>query len=71
MDGGRGVAGRGAAGRQVWWDGGVRVVSGVGAKGTSRMALSGGCGLGPEEARRLAGLLREAPPMMLASLDLG
>ncbi len=69
-DGGCGVAGRGAAGPQVSPDGGVAVVSGVGAKGTSRMALSGGRGLGPEGAGRLAGLLREAPPPLLASLNL-
>ena len=49
--------------------GAVEVVSGVGAKGTSKMALSGGRGLGPEGATRLAGLLREAPPL-LASLDI-
>ncbi len=45
------------------------LVSGVGAKGTSMMALSGGRGLGPEGATRLAGLLGEAPPL-LASLNL-
>ena len=50
--------------------GAVEVVSGAGAKGTSRMELSGGKGLGPEGARRLAGLLREAPPPMLKVMDL-
>jgi hypothetical protein len=46
------------------------VVSGVGAKGTSALWLSGGQGLGPEGAGRLAGLLLEARPPLLASLDL-
>ena len=50
--------------------GDVRVVSGVGDKGTSRMQLSGGKGLGPDGARRLAELLLEAPPPLLASLQL-
>ena len=50
-------------------NGAVEVVSGVGAKGTSEMALSGGGGLGAAGATRLAGLLREAPPL-LASLDI-
>jgi hypothetical protein len=58
-----------AAERQVSSGGVVELVSGVGAKGTSKMALSGGRGLGPEGATRLAGLLREAPPL-LDSLDL-
>ena len=51
-------------------DGDVEVVSGAGSKGTSRMALSGGKGLGPEGAQRLAELLREAPPPMLEAMDL-
>ncbi len=51
-------------------DGDVRIVSGVGNKGTSYMKLSGGKGLGPSGAKRLAGLLREAPPPLLASLNL-
>jgi hypothetical protein len=46
------------------------MVSGAGAQGTSRMTLSGGKGLGPDGAQRLAELLREAPPPMLAALDL-
>ena len=46
------------------------MVSGAGAKGNSRMKLSGGKGLGPDGAQRLAELLREAPPPMLAALDL-
>ena len=50
-------------------NGAVEVISGVGAKGTSKMALSGGGGLGAAGATRLAGLLREAPPL-LASLNL-
>ncbi len=48
----------------------VKLVSGMGAKGISVMALSGGRGLGPVGATRLAGLLRNVPPL-LASLDLG
>ncbi len=58
-----------SAERQVSSGGAVMLVSGVGAKGTSKMALSGGRGLGPKGATRLAGLLREAPPL-LASLNL-
>ena len=50
--------------------GDVLVVSGVGAKGASSMRLSGGKGLGPDGAQRLADLLREAPPPMLESMDL-
>ena len=48
----------------------MKLVSGVGAKGISSVALSGGRGLGPEGAARLADLLREAPPPLLASIDL-
>ncbi len=48
----------------------MEVESGVGDKGASHMKLSSGRGLGPEGATRLAGLLREAPPPLLASLDL-
>ena len=48
----------------------MEVVSGAGAKGTSRMTLSGGKGLGPEGAQRLAELLRKAPPPMLEAMDL-
>ena len=48
----------------------MKLVSGVGAKRTSTMALSGGKGLGPEGARRLADLLQQAPPPLLASLNL-
>ena len=55
---------------QVSSGGDVKVVSGAGAKGTSWMRLSGGTGLGPDGAERLAELLREAPPPMLAALDL-
>ncbi len=55
---------------QVSSTGQVTLVSGVGAKGTSALGLSGGQGLGPEGARRLAGLLLEGPPPLLASLDL-
>ena len=55
---------------QVGSDGAVRVVSGAGGEGTSRMALSGGKGLGTEGAQRLAELLREAPPPMLEAMDL-
>ena len=55
---------------QVDSDGDVLVVSGVGAKGTSYMKLSGGKGLGPDGAHRLADLLQKAPPPMLATLDL-
>ena len=48
----------------------VVVVWGVGTRGTSRMTLSGGKPLGPEGAGRLAGLLRDAPPPLLASMDI-
>ena len=44
---------------QVSSGGDVRVVSGVGGKGISCMQLSGGTGLGPDGAQRLADLLRE------------
>ncbi len=46
------------------------MVSGVGGKGTSRMQISGGKGLGPDGARRLAELLLEATPPLLAWLQL-
>ena len=55
---------------QVSSTGRVAVVSGVGAKGTSALELSGGQGLGPEGVGRLAGLLLEAPPPLMAELDL-
>ncbi len=55
---------------QVGSGGDVEVVSGVGAKGTSRMTLSGGKGLGPDGAQWLAELLRVAPPPMLEAMDL-
>jgi hypothetical protein len=55
---------------QVTSGGDMLVVSGVGAKGTSRMTLSGGKGLGPDGAQRLADLLCEAPSPMLAEMDL-
>ena len=55
---------------QVGSGGDVAVVSGVGAKGTSSMALSGEKGLGPDGAERLAALLREAAPPMLEAMDL-
>ena len=45
-------------------------MSGVGAKGTSHLDLSGGKGLGSIGAQRLADLLREAPPQLLTELDL-
>ncbi len=48
----------------------MELVSGVGAKGTSVVDLIDGRGLGPEGARELAGLLTEAPPPLLTSLDL-
>ena len=60
----------GAERGQVTSGGEVRAVSGVGAKGTSRMTLGGGTGLGTHGALRLADLLREAPPPMLAKLNL-
>ena len=50
--------------------GDVRVVSGVGDKGTSWMTISGGEGLGLDGAQRLAELLRQAPPPMLEAIDL-
>ncbi len=46
------------------------LVSGPGAGGTSCLPLSGGAPLGPDGARRLAGLLGEARPSLLCSLDL-
>ena len=55
---------------QVTPGGDVEVVSGVGGKGTSQMQLSGGKGLGPDGALRLADLLREVPSQMLESIDL-
>ena len=48
----------------------MAVVSGAGAGGTSCVPLSGGAPLGPDGARRLAELVREAPPPLLTSLDL-
>ncbi len=54
--------------RQVSCDGRVELVIGVGSKEASHMELSGGRGLGPEGALRLAGLLHEAP--FLTSLGL-
>jgi hypothetical protein len=59
-----------AASWQVSSDGRLALVSGLRPRGTSTMALSGGRGLGPEGARRLACLLREAPPPLLSSLNL-
>ena len=54
---------------QVDSQGGVAVA--VGGEGAIRLpTLSGGKGLGPNGAQRLAELLREAPPPMLAALDL-
>ncbi len=55
---------------QVTRDGAVVLVSGLRAEGTSEMALSKRRGLGPEGATRLAETMREAPPMMLAKLDI-
>ncbi len=48
----------------------MQLVSGVGAKGISSVALSGGRGLGPEGAVRLAGLLGETHPPLLSTLNL-
>ena len=59
-----------AGSEQVYSDGDVRLVSGVGAKGTSYMTLSGGKGLGSDGAQRLAGLLQGAPPPLLCTLNL-
>ena len=59
-----------AAVRQVSRDGDVRLVSGMGAKGTSAMTLSKERGLGCEGATRLADTMREAPPMLLTKLDI-
>ena len=56
--------------RQVSSSGRVAAVSGVGGKGTSALPLAGGRALGPDGARRLAEVLREAPTPLLASLDL-
>jgi hypothetical protein len=56
--------------RQVSSSGLVKLVSGVGDKGTSTTTLSGGKGLGPEGAQQLARLLREALSPHLTSLDL-
>jgi hypothetical protein len=61
---------RHAARGQVTSGGEVWVVSGVGTKGTSRMTLSGGKGLGPDGAQRLADVLQKASPAMLAAMDL-
>ncbi len=65
----RASAGRAARG-QVTSGGNILVVIGVGAKGASRMSLSGGKGLGPDGAQRLADVLQKAPPAMLAVMDL-
>jgi hypothetical protein len=56
--------------RQVSSTGIVKLESSVGDKGTSTMALSGGKGLGPDGARRLADMFCSAPPLFLASLKL-
>ncbi len=48
----------------------MRVTSGLGAKGTSYMTLSGGKGLDSDGAQRLADLLQQAPPHMLALLNI-
>jgi hypothetical protein len=50
--------------------GDVRVTSGVGDMGTSYMTLSGRKGLDSDGAQRLADLLQQAPPRMLASLNI-
>jgi hypothetical protein len=55
---------------QVSSSGIVKLVSAVGDRGTSTMALSGGKGLGPEGAQRLAELLHVAQPLLLSSLYL-
>jgi hypothetical protein len=55
---------------QVSRDGNVRLVSGVGAKGTSVMALGYRRGLGHEGTTWLAETMREAPPRMLTKLDI-
>jgi hypothetical protein len=65
------VTGRGCVeGWQVSPEGELAVESGTGARGTSRVTLSGGKPLGPDGARRLAELLRNAPPPLLVALDL-
>ncbi len=46
------------------------MTSGVGAKGASRLQLSGMKGLGPEGAVRLAELLHRTPNGSLEELDL-
>ncbi len=46
----------------------MRLVSGMGAKGTSAMALSQGQTLGLEDVKRLAEMMREAP--LLTKLDI-
>ncbi len=51
-------------------DGHLRLASGTGTNGTSYMTLGGGEYLGLDDARRLADLLREAPPPLLTELDL-
>ncbi len=49
-------------------------MSGEGGKGSSYMELSGGTGLGPDGALRLADLLEKAcksgTPLMLAELEI-
>ena len=59
-----------AGSEQVYSDGDVRLVSGVGAKGTSYMTLGGGKGLGPDEAQQLARLLQKTQLPLLSTLDL-
>uniref|UniRef100_A0A7S0MZH7 Uncharacterized protein n=1 Tax=Cryptomonas curvata TaxID=233186 RepID=A0A7S0MZH7_9CRYP len=59
-----------AAQLRVGPDGAVRVAIGVTDAGTSYMTLSGGKGLGPYGAGRLAVLLREACPPLLTALNL-
>ncbi len=48
----------------------MKLVSGVGDKGTSTMTLSGGKGLGPEGALQLAKLFNKDLPQLLTSLNL-
>ncbi len=48
----------------------VQLVGGAGAAGKSYLPLGGGAPLGPDGARRLAGLLCEARPPLLTRLDL-
>jgi hypothetical protein len=48
----------------------MEVMSGEGGKGSSYMELSGGKGLGPDGALRLAELLRKAYQPMFAELEI-